>query len=844
MTVIALRAIRAGTSPAPTTIRKLAAGVTLLVLTTILAPPLGLAGQTQTPAQRFRAVREKLLFDYDWQFRLGDVAAAKSDDDTDTGALFAKAGRGAAPARLDFDGTNWRVIDLPHDWAVEQEFVNSPDSNVMAHGYKPLGRQFPATSVGWYRRLFFLPASDVNRRIAVKFDGVFRDSTVWLNGHYMGRNESGYSEFSYDITDYVQCGGMNLIAVRVDATEAEGWFYEGAGIYRHAWLLKYGPVHIPEYGVFVHSRVEEGAARVTAETGILNQSGRDVTCVLETSVIDSQGKVAGTAVTEGVQLKSGEQTKLDQQINLVKPNLWSLESPYLYTLESLVKSNGRVIDHRTTRFGIRTIRFDKDRGLFVNDKPVKIKGVCCHQDHAGVGAALPDRLQYFRVEKLKQMGANAYRAAHNPPTTELLEACDRLGMLVVDENRLIGSSPEMMSRFERLVLRDRNHPSVVIWSIGNEERMIQSTDAGRRLAESLLGRLRELDPTRVATYAADNRDQFGGINSVIPVRGFNYHLTFIDKYRKEHPDQPLVGTEVASTLATRGVYADDAARGYLSDYDRNHTRNGTTAEEWWRFYAAREWLAGGFVWTGFDYRGEPKPYGWPNINSHFGVMDMCGFPKNNYYYYQSWWSDRDVLHIAPHWNWRGREGQAIDVWCWSNCESVELFLNGKSMGRKTMEANSHLEWKVPYAPGVIEARGIKNGKEIITRVETTGEAASINLEADRRSVLGDGEDVSVITVTARDEQGREVPTADSLIRFEVSGPGRIIGVGNGDPSSHEPDRYPKGNYQRRLFNGKCQVLIQTIRQAGTIELRATSERLKAAKLQIQTQHAQPRPAVN
>ncbi|HET8675510.1 MAG TPA: beta-galactosidase GalA [Blastocatellia bacterium] len=824
--------------------KSLTASMMLLVLTIILAPSFSFAGQAEMPAQRFRAVREKLLFDYDWQFQLGDSPSPKSDDDSDTGALFAKAGRVTGAARTDFDASKWRVLDLPHDWAVEQDFVNSPDPNVMAHGYKPLGKQFLNTSVGWYRRTFFVPASDVNRRIAVKFDGVFRDSTVWLNGHYLGRNESGYSEFSYDITDYVQYGGMNLIAVRVDATEAEGWFYEGAGIYRHVWLLKYGPVHIPEYGVFVHSRVQESAALVTAETGILNQSDRDVTCELQTSVIDSQGKVAGTIVTEGVRLKSGERVALNQQINVSKPNLWSLEAPYLYSLESIVRSNGRVIDHRTTQFAIRTIRFDKDRGLLLNDKPVKIKGVCCHQDHAGVGAALPDRLQYFRVEKLKEMGANAYRAAHNPPTTELLEACDRLGLLVMDENRLIGSSPELMSRFERLILRDRNHPSVIIWSLGNEERGIQSTDTGKRLAQSLLRRLRELDPTRLATYAADNRDQFGGINIVIPVRGFNYHLGFIDKYRKEHPDQPLIGTEVASTLATRGIYANDAARGYLSDYDLNHPRNGSTAEEWWRFYAAREWLAGGFVWTGFDYRGEPKPYGWPNINSHFGVMDVCGFPKNNYYYYQSWWSDRDVLHIAPHWNWRGREGQTIDVWCWSNCESVELFLNGKSLGRKAMEANSHLEWKVPYEPGVIEARGIRNGKELVTRVETTGDAANIKLEADRRSVLADGEDVSVITVTAHDERGREVPIADNLIRFEVSGPGRIIGVGNGDPSSHEADRYPKGNYQRRLFNGKCQVLIQTIRQAGAIELRATSVKLQPAKLQIQAQPSQPRPSVN
>jgi beta-galactosidase len=503
-----------------------------------------------------------------------------------------------------------------------------------------------------------------------------------------------------------------------------------------------------------------------------------------------------------------------------------------------------VIDNRTTAFGIRTIRFDKDRGFFLNGKQVKIKGVCNHQDHAGVGSALPDRLQYFRIEKLKEMGANAYRASHNPPTNELLEACDRLGMLVIDENRLMGSSPELMDQFERLILRDRNHPSIIIWAIGNEEWSIHNTDVGKRLAQSLLRRQRELDPTRTSTYGADNRDRFDGINSVIPVRGFNYYFTEIDKYKREHPEQPIIGTEMGSTYCTRGVYANDTARGYVSDYDLNKPRHGSTAEDWWKFFAAREWLAGGFVWTGFDYRGEPSPYSWPCINSHFGIMDMCGFPKNNYYYYQAWWSKRDVLHLAPHWNWKGKEGQPIDVWCQSNCESVELFLNGKSLGRKTMEANSHLEWKVPYEAGVLEARCVRSGKELIKRVETTGEPVSVKLTADRSTILADGEDVSVITVTAHDARGQEVPIADNLIRFEVSGPGKIIGVGNGDPSSHEADKYLDGNYQRRLFNGKCQIIVQATRHAGTVELKATSEGLRAATLQIGIQAYKPRPSVD
>jgi beta-galactosidase len=789
------------------------------------------------------AFREQLLLDSGWKFHLGDASDPKNDFEYGIQATFAKAGETAGAIHPNFNDSTWRSLDLPHDWAVELDFVNVKDEDVKSHGYKPIGRQFAKSTVGWYRRTFFVPKEDEGRRMEVKFDGVFRDCIVWFNGHYLGNNLSGYSEFSYDITDYLRCGQKNAIVVRVDVSQYEGWFYEGAGIYRHTWLIKTDPVHIPDYGIFVHTAVSKNVAQVYSETDVVNTSETVTPCTLTSFVVDERGTIAASSSKE-TSVPANERTTVHSELTVNNPLLWSIEQPHLYTLVSVVRSHGVTVDSVRTAFGIRTVRFDKDKGLLLNDKHVEIKGVCNHQDHAGVGSALPDRLQYYRIERLKEMGCNAYRTSHNPPTNELLEACDKLGMLVLDENRLMGSTPELIGQFERLVLRDRNHPSVILWSLGNEEWIIQNTDIGKRIAQSLIVRLRQLDPTRLYTYAANNGNTFNGINSILPIRGFNYmSISDIDKYRKEHPDQILLGSEEASTLCTRGIYANDSVRGFMCDYDLYPPRWGATAEKWWRFYATREWLAGAFVWTGFDYRGEPTPYSWPCINSHFGIMDVCGFPKNNFFYYQSWWSDKDVLHIAPHWNWRGKEGQMIDVWCQSNCQSVELFLNGKSLGKKTMELNSHLEWKVPYQPGILEAHGMRNGKQMVTKVETTGQPVRIRMAADRKLIQADGEDVTVVSVTALDDKGREVPVADNLIRFDLKGMGKIIGVGNGDPSSHEPDKYLVGQYQRRLFNGKCQVIVQSVKEAGTLELKASSDGLKEESITVKAEAVPLRPSV-
>jgi beta-galactosidase len=474
---------------------------------------------------------------------------------------------------------------------------------------------------------------------------------------------------------------------------------------------------------------------------------------------------------------------------VANPQLWSPETPTLYKLVTRLQAGTGTVDQLETAFGIRTVGFDAERGFLLNGKPYVLKGTCNHQDHAGVGAALPDALQYFRIAKLKEFGANAYRTSHNPPTPELLEACDRLGMLVMDESRLLGADSENLRKWDDLIRRDRNHPSVAIWSVANEEFAVQSTPQGAAAARTMQAYVRRLDPTRPVTYAAPQGDEFEGINSVIEVRGWNYHIGGTDRYRAKHPTQPEVGTEQGSTTTTRGIYARDDERGYVSAFGNDVPGWSNTAEDWWSHFAARPWLSGGFVWTGFDYRGEPTPFSWPCINSHFGVLDTCGFPKDTFWYYKAWWTDETVLHLLPHWNWPGREGQEVRVDALGNCHDIELFVNGVSQGRKTMPRNGRLSWQTRYAPGVLSAKGYDAAGKLLaeTKVETTGEPVALKLAPDRSSIMADGADVAVFTVSAVDAQGRPVPVAHNKVTFKIDGPGRILGVGNGDPSSHEPD---------------------------------------------------------
>ncbi len=785
------------------------------------------------------SVRDRLLLDFGWRFHFGHASDPTRDFGFGRGnsGAFAKTGYFWRPARHDFDDSDWRALDLPHDWAVELPFVD--DRELDSHGYHPLGREYPETSIGWYRKVFNVPASDEGRRISLEFDGVYRNAIVTLNDVYLGTELSGYAPFTLDVTDFVHYGADNVLVVRVDATENEGWFYEGAGIYRHVWLVKTAPVHVPQWGTYVRTDVRGKDAAVHMRTAVANQSGDEATCRVVSRILDASGSVRATASTNGVKVPAWGRVEVDQRAALKNAELWSVETPHMYSLLTTVEVGGKAIDDYRTPFGVRTMRFDPDRGFFLNGERVELKGTCNHQDHAGVGSALPDRLQYFRIARLKEMGSNAYRTSHNPPTPELLDACDTLGMLVLDETRMFSSSREGLSQLERMILRDRNHPSIFCWSIGNEE-PLQGTPEGGRMAATMKRLANRLDPSRPISEAMNNARSWGhGLSEVVDVQGFNYYTGAIDAYHEKFPKKPTMGTEVASTVSTRGIYANDKERGYVEAYDTQKPPWGATAEEWWTFYDARKWLAGGFVWTGFDYRGEPTPYRWPCINSHFGLMDTCGFPKDNYFYYQAWWGEHPVLHLFPHWNWTGKEGQEVAVWVYCNLDRVELFLNGKSLGAKDVQKDGHLVWKVPYQAGTLEARASgKGGRTLTAKRETTGAPARIVLEPDRSELAADGEDVSVVAVSVEDAQGRVVPVADDLITFDVSGSGRLIGVGNGDPSDHTSD---KGTV-RRVFNGYCVAIVQASKKAGDLRVVARAPGLPAATAVLTCREATPRPS--
>ena len=821
----------------------------------VIAAMFGLAALAADPP------RERLLMDFNWRFHLGDAPDAGEKftypevpdlaktrlNEIGKGAKLiadlpdpaaSNLGAGVSFVKPEFDDSAWRKLDLPHDWVVELPFDQNAD---LKHGFKPVGTDYPQNSIGWYRREFELPASDKGRSLWVEFDGVYRNSLVWLNGHCLGRNVSGYSSFRYDISKFANYGGKNVLVVRADASRFEGWFYEGAGIYRHVWLEKTSPIHVTPDGTFITSKVVGENAEVTIESKLRNDTSKDAHCSITTPVLDERsgmlvdlnkdGTVSGTSE---VLVPANSTVTITQVITIKHANLWSPETPNLYWVSQSLFSGGKLIDNVTTRFGIRTIAFDSDKGFLLNGKPYVIKGTCNHQDHAGVGSAMPDALQYFRIKRLKEMGSNAIRTSHNPPTPELLDACDQLGMLVMDENRRVDNTPVALDDLRRLVLRDRNHPSVFIWSLGNEEMSLQAltNETAQKDSVELLTPMKamahELDPTRLCTVAM-NGGWGGGISTVVDVQGFNYHTRNIDKFRKQFPDKLSIGTETASTRTTRGIYADDKERGYVAAYGENGVEKAWT---WWPYYATHPFTSGGFVWTGFDYRGEPTPYKWPCISSHFGLMDTCGFPKDLYYYYLAWWTDKPVLHLMPHWNWPGHEGQTNLVRCFSNCKTVELFLNGKSLGKQDMPENEYLDWRVAYAPGVLSAKGYNGGKLAVeTKVETTGAPAAVRLQLDRSIINADGEDLSVVDVSVVDASGRVVPVADNLVQFELTGPGKIIGVGNGDPSSHEPDKAS----ERKAFNGYAQVIVQASRDAGVMELKASSAGLKGASVKIETE---------
>jgi beta-galactosidase len=796
--------------------------------------PIGEATGSAKPG----AGRERLLLDFGWRFRFGNSNDAAKDLGFGAGQSgnFQKTGNFIAASSLAFDDGDWRAVDLPHDWAVELPFVNDPA--LTSKGFYPLGRNYPETSVGWYRRVFEIPSADAGKRITIEFDGAYRETMVVFNGFYIGRHSGGYDPFQFDVTDFVYPGQKNVLLVRVDATLSDGWFYEGAGIYRHVWLVKTHPVHVKQWGTFVSAKVANGDATVSIRTEVNNHGKSAQNARVTSTILDPSGKPVGKVATAPASVTEGGEQSYEQTIVVRKPLLWSLEVRNLYKLVTEVSAQGEIVDRYETLFGIRTVEFDAQKGFFLNGKSVKVKGTCNHQDHAGLGAALPDAVQYYRVRKLQEMGCNAIRTSHNPPTPELLNACDELGMLVFDETRMMSSNPEGLAQFGDLVRRDRNHPSVFMWSMGNEEAQA-NTETGLHILTAMKAVATAYDGSRPVSIAPIRAIGVGGLVEC-DVMGYNYMDPAAEAYHKAHPEKPVIGTETVSAVGTRGIYVTDFEKGYVGSYDPYTTTGRASAEGWWSFCNSREWMAGGFVWTGFDYRGEPSPNGWPNISSQYGIIDMCGFPKDSFFYYQSWWTSQPVLHLFPHWDWKGMDGKEIAVWVYSNLDSVELFLNGKNLGAKDVKKDSHVAWVVPYAPGAIEARGCKNGQVVITtKRETTSAPAKLVMKADRREASADGEDVVMFAVEVQDAQGRVVPITENIVDFRISGAGKLIGVGNGDPTDHESDK----GAVRKAFCGYCMALVQSAKTAGSITVEAASPGLTSASVTIAAKEVALRPQV-
>ncbi len=773
-------------------------------------------------------------FGWNWMFHLGDIHDSL-DGLSDT--------------------SGWQIIDLPHDWSILGEF-NKDNPATAGGGALPGG-------IGWYHKKFTLQESDSSGLVFIDFDGVYRNSEVWINGHFLGKRPYGYSSFRYELTPWLKFGAKtNLLTVKVDnSVQPNSRWYSGSGIYRNVWLVRTGKIHVEHWGTFATAtKIDKTSWDVQMKTSVRNQSGEGQTISLKTTIFDSNEKQVSENLTEQ-KLPKDSLVDINVNLKLENPVLWSVGNPKLYKAVSQIIVSGKTVDNFSTSFGIRTIRFDKEKGFFLNDEPMKIKGVCDHHDLGCLGAAINLRALERQLQLLKDMGCNAIRTSHNPPAPELLDLCDRMGFLVMDEAFDMWSMQKTPFDYHLdwkewhvrdltdLILRDRNHPSVIIWSIGNEIPN-QWNPTGDTIARELAGIVRKLDSTRPITAACDNVSPGNTIihSGALDLVGLNYHIGFYKDLQKMFPGGSYIATETTSALASRGVYNRPAdsiyrwpfekpAKGKSMNadltcpaYDICSTPWGSTHEETWKLAKKYDYMSGIFIWTGFDYLGEPTPYWFPARSSYFGIIDLAGFPKDAYYMYQSEWTSKPVVHIVPHWTWNGREKQPVDVWVYTNCKEVELFLNGKSIGTKSKSGDDlHLAWKVPYETGTLKAVGKTDGKEILSEeVKTAGAPAKITLTADRTDISADGRDLSFVKVTVTDKDGNLVPDAANLVKFSVSGKGVIAGVDNGCPTSMESFR---GN-SRKAYNGLCLVIIGSTQKTGEIKLDASSEGLQSATLEI------------
>jgi beta-galactosidase len=794
-------------------------------------------------AQKSNQDSQRLLMDYNWRFALGDQTGAD---------------------KFSYNDSKWRLLNLPHDWSIEGKY-DSTASMGGSGGYLPMG-------TGWYRRHFQLSDSDLKKIIWIEFDGVYMNSDVWINDHHLGNHPYGYSSFYYDLTSYVK-EGENLISVRVDNSQQPNTrWYSGSGIYRNVWLVMTNPLHIAHWGTTVTTPVvSTGTATVDIKTRIQNSNSRTKGLgkgTLQSILVDNKGKEVAQS-EKPFSIKPGKISELIQQVEIKFPVLWSIEKPELYELQSSIIQDGKIIDESVTTFGIRSIEYDVNKGFLLNGEHVKMNGVCLHHDGGCVGSAAPVKVWERRLAKLKEMGCNAIRTSHNPPAPEFLDLCDKMGFLVMDEAfdawKIGKRQYDYHIYFDNcseedlksMLQRDRNHPSVVLWSVGNEV-PDQTQKTGSETLKSLIKICHKEDPTRPVTSACDNIVADNGATTLdflnaLDIVGYNY----VDRWherrelyysidRHDHPNWKMIGTE--STSNSGGIRGEYSLGNDPVVVKPNYNFWMIDAEQLWKFVSVHDYVIGDFMWTGIDYLGESF---WPNKNDFFGVLDLCGFPKDGYYFYQSQWTSKPMIHLFPHWNWKGREGQIIPVLCYSNCNSIELFINGKSLGEKRMEfprqghsgawnrydkpqvfpttADLHLQWDVPYEPGIIKAVGKKDGKIVCTEeIHTTGKTSAIGLSLDQDTINAGNRIIENIEVEVLDSNGNVVPTADNLITFSIEGEGEIIGVDNGDPKDH--DSYKTS--QRRAFNGLCFVVVQASGKKGTIKLTAQSDGLKEAIINI------------
>lgn len=788
--------------------------------------------------------RERLSMDFGWRFSCTDtvdaVATGKRDD-------------------------QWRRVDLPHDWSIEHDFTEDAPTTGRG-GYLPTG-------IGWYRKTFNLPASAVSGSVWITFDGVYQNSDVWINEHHLGHYPNGYMSFSYDLTPYIHAGN-NVVVVRVDnSRQPNTRWYSGSGIYRHVWLTIANHLHIKQWGTYVTTpKCDSAYAVVSVMTTLENKRKTAGNTLLRSFIIDPQGKQI--AMNEApVITDAGKETAVRQQIDVSKPSLWSLENPAMYTLRSQVIEGKKVVDEYNTPFGIRRIHYDTKGGFFLNDKHIKVNGVCLHHDAGSVGAAVPEAMWVRRLNVLKEMGCNAIRTSHNPVAPEFLDLCDRMGFLVMDEIFDEWTSAKVKYGYSvyfkewaqhdlvNFIRRDRNHPSVVMWSAGNEIGE-QKQDSGHEILIPLIETFHREDATRPVTTGNDNIAADGGSAKLqfleaLDIVGYNYvdrwherRELFYDIDHHDHPDWKMVGTESVSIRGIRGNYFGGTfSRTDTTVIQPAYMPSVIRAEQLWKFVSIHDYVIGDFMWTGIDYLGEAR---WPSKNSSSGVIDLCGFPKDAYYFYQSQWTDKPMLHLFPHWNWAGHEGQVIPVMLYTNCDSVELFLNGKSIGMKALEfprqGNSggwnrydrpqigittgdlHLTWDVPYEPGVLKAVGRKDGRVACeAEVRTTGKPAGLRLSVDRKQVSADARDVAHVRVEVVDERGNVVPTANNEIVLNVSGAGSLIGFDNGNPVDHTSMK----SKTRRAFNGLALAVIQTNLTPGQVTVKAASPGLKEVSVEIE-----------